>query len=131
MGRADAWVPDKLNAADHPFRSFSGVLRAVTGLFSSGNRDNAWLRWQRNLFGNWKFLLVLTTVIALGWAIVANRAWAGEADFSRQISLQDAGFDKPITINGNGNSFGVHFSIRKDEVVTGREFNSEVHHSLN
>lgn len=122
MGRADAWVPDKLNAADHPFRSFSGVLRAVTGLFSSGNRDNAWLRWQRNLFGNWKFLLVLTTVIALGWAIVANRAWAGEADFSRQISLQDAGFDKPITINGNGNSFGVHFSIRKDEVVTGATF---------
>ncbi|QSX35315.1 UDP-forming cellulose synthase catalytic subunit [Shewanella avicenniae] len=118
MGRADAWVPDHEHPADNPFKSFGGVLRAVMGLFSPEAASNSgWLRWRRSLFGSWKFRIVLVTIIGLGVAIVANRAWAEEGQFDQTISFSDAGFFGPISVSGNGNDIGVHFSIRKDEVA--------------
>ncbi|WP_052074699.1 UDP-forming cellulose synthase catalytic subunit [Shewanella mangrovi] len=117
MGRADAWVADHEHPADNPFKSFGGVLRAVMGLFSSGSTNSGWLRWRRSLFGSWKFRLALITVIGLAVAIVANRAWAAEGQFDQTISFRDAGFFGPISVSGNGNDIGVHFSIRKDEVA--------------
>ncbi|WP_417760655.1 UDP-forming cellulose synthase catalytic subunit [Shewanella sp.] len=118
MGRADAWVADHQHPADNPLRSFGGVLKAVMGLFSSGASNTGWLRWRRSLFGSWKFRLAFIALTGLAVAIVANRAWAAEAPMTQQITLQDAGFFGPISVSGNGNDIGAHFSIRKDEVAT-------------
>lgn len=118
MGRADAWVADHQHPADNPFRSFGYVLKAVMSLFSSGASNTGWLRWRRSLFGSWKFRLAFIALTGLAVAIVANRAWAADAPVTEQITLQDAGFFGPVSVSGNGNDIGAHFSIRKDEVAT-------------
>ncbi|WP_406668096.1 cellulose biosynthesis cyclic di-GMP-binding regulatory protein BcsB [Gallaecimonas sp. GXIMD1310] len=57
-------------------------------------------------------------VLALALSVVASRAWAEPLTYKEHISLHEAGVNGDMTILANGANNGVHFSLRKDELVT-------------
>lgn len=133
MGRADSWLPNTPPANDKPLSSLKTILEIIYENLFSRQKAAAHAPDEPKSHP-WRWVLLVITIIVISVMVMTQQAQAAEQPISpeftapaaineqetqsREISFQDMGHEQPLTVYSNGSTSAVHFSLRRDVVVT-------------
>ncbi|AKH70746.1 cellulose synthase catalytic subunit (UDP-forming) [Spongiibacter sp. IMCC21906] len=130
LAREDSWFEEKAIKSDNIIRSFFGISRCILSLlfpslFSRGDDErkiNVQLREQ--LFKRWIMpiafsVLLIVLLLLASLPAFANISSDSEGDTVREISIAQISNMDGLRLSTHSSRAGLHFSLPRDEVVTG------------